>query len=151
MNSLKNKKGFTLIEIVIVLAIAALIILVVLQAVNAAQRGQRDNARKNKAAQVVSYLTEYSSNNNGVYPTTAQVASPLSAGVLASYATGDATLGAYIVVAGPAYAAGWAPTTQCASGASNSSGKTTLVYSPGTSNYGLAVCLEAGGYDTVHN
>ncbi len=69
---LKKEKGFTLIEVVIVLAIAALIILVVLQAVTSAQKSNRDTARKSEAGRVVSLLEQYASNNNGIYPTNAQ-------------------------------------------------------------------------------
>lgn len=65
---LTNNRGFTLIEVVIVLAIAALIILVVLQAVSAAQRSSRDNTRKQEAGQVAAMLEQYASNNRGRYP-----------------------------------------------------------------------------------
>lgn len=44
--SIKTKKGFTLIEVVIVLAIAALILVIVFIAVAGAQRGQRNEARR---------------------------------------------------------------------------------------------------------
>lgn len=68
---LKKEKGFTLIEVVIVLAIAALIILVVLQAVSSANKSNRDTARKSEAGRVVSLVEQYASNNNGLYPATA--------------------------------------------------------------------------------
>ena len=64
----KQSKGFTLIEVVIVLAIAALIILVVLQAVGAAQRANRDSARKSEAGRAVALMEQYASNNSGQYP-----------------------------------------------------------------------------------
>jgi prepilin-type N-terminal cleavage/methylation domain-containing protein len=66
----KFERGFTLIEIVIVLGIASLIILIVLQAVTAAQRSQRDAARKQEGGQVASLLEQYASNNDGKYPAT---------------------------------------------------------------------------------
>ena len=69
MNKLKTK-GFTLIEVVIVLAVGALIILVVLQAVTSAQRNQRDSARRSEAARISAALESRAANNNGVYPTT---------------------------------------------------------------------------------
>lgn len=68
IKQLKEQKGFTLIEIIIVLAIAALIILVVLQAVAGAQKSQRDNTRKQEGSRIVSYLTQWASNNGGKYP-----------------------------------------------------------------------------------
>ena len=47
INSLKkNKKGFTIIEIVLVLAIAGLIFLMIFVALPALQRSQRDTQRK---------------------------------------------------------------------------------------------------------
>ncbi len=57
--------GFTIIEVLIVLAIAALILLVVFLAVPALQRSQRNSARKNDAARVAASVVEYTSNNNG--------------------------------------------------------------------------------------
>jgi prepilin-type N-terminal cleavage/methylation domain-containing protein len=68
MYALKNKKGFTLIEIVIVLAIAALILAGVLVAVSGAQTSRRDTQRKNDITTVASYLEQIASNNNGNYP-----------------------------------------------------------------------------------
>jgi prepilin-type N-terminal cleavage/methylation domain-containing protein len=48
-----KKKGFTLIEIVIVLAIAALILVIVFLAVGGAQRSQRDTASQDGAAKMI--------------------------------------------------------------------------------------------------
>ena len=59
------KKGFTLIEVVIVLAIAALIMVVVFLAVTGAQRAQRDQARKDYANAGLAKLVEYGGNNGG--------------------------------------------------------------------------------------
>lgn len=68
---LKASKGFTLIEVVIVIAIGALIILVILQAVSSAQRSQRDSTRRQEAGQIAAALEQYAANNGGVYPTNA--------------------------------------------------------------------------------
>lgn len=65
----KNNKGFTIIEVVLVLAIAGLIFLVVFLALPALQRGQRDNQRKNDAGRLISQMTAYSTNNQGALPT----------------------------------------------------------------------------------
>lgn len=67
----QQHKGFTIIEVILVLAIAGLIFLMVFLALPALQRGQRDTARKNDASIVAKALTEYSTNNNGKFPTTA--------------------------------------------------------------------------------
>ncbi len=66
-----NDRAFTLIEVVIVIAIGALIILVVLQAVSNAQQSQRDNTRRQEASQVASALESYAANNAGTYPPSA--------------------------------------------------------------------------------
>lgn len=62
------QKGFTLIEIVIVLAIAALIMVIVFLAVAGAQRSQRDTSTRNDAARVLAAAEQYASNNSGNYP-----------------------------------------------------------------------------------
>jgi prepilin-type N-terminal cleavage/methylation domain-containing protein len=64
----KKERGFTIIEVVIVLAIASLILLAVFLASAGAQRSQRDSARKSIAGRVGSGLENWASNNNGVYP-----------------------------------------------------------------------------------
>ncbi|MFI5270694.1 MAG: type II secretion system protein [Candidatus Saccharimonadales bacterium] len=63
-----NAKGFTIIEVLIVLAIAGLILLIVLLAIPALQRSQRNNARKSDAGHVVSAINSYVADNNGVLP-----------------------------------------------------------------------------------
>lgn len=68
----KNKqKGFTIIEVVLVLAIAALIFLMVFIALPALQRNQRDTQRKNDVGRAATALTNYASNNRGAVPETA--------------------------------------------------------------------------------
>lgn len=64
-----NNKGFTIIEVMIVLAIAGLIILIVLLAIPALQRNGRNTAIKNDAAAVAAALNEFKSNNDGDSPT----------------------------------------------------------------------------------
>jgi prepilin-type N-terminal cleavage/methylation domain-containing protein len=62
----KNKsEGFTIIEVMIVLAIAGLILLIVFLAVPALQRNSRNTARKSDVSRVASALTNWESNNNG--------------------------------------------------------------------------------------
>ena len=65
----KNQKpGFTIIEVVLVLAIAGLIFLMVFVALPALQRTQRDTQRKQDVSRLNSALENYKSNNNGKYP-----------------------------------------------------------------------------------
>lgn len=71
MTDKKMKKGFTLIEIVIVLAIAALIMVVVFFAVQGAQRSQRNTTRKDVTNRVKSAMVTARGNNNGAAVTDA--------------------------------------------------------------------------------
>ena len=72
LTKIKNSRseGFTIIEVMIVLAIAALILLIVLLAVPALQRNSRNTAIKNDASAVVGGVSEYQSNNDGASPDT---------------------------------------------------------------------------------
>lgn len=63
-----NQKGFTIIEVVLVLAIAALIFLMVFIALPALQRSQRDTQRKNDVARVQTAIQSYQSNNRNALP-----------------------------------------------------------------------------------
>ncbi len=58
-----NKKGFTIIEVVLVLAIAGLIFLMVFVALPALQRSQRDTQRRQDLSRVVTALVQYQTNN----------------------------------------------------------------------------------------
>lgn len=68
-NLQKRKEGFTIVEVMIVLAIAGLIILVVLLAVPALQRNSRNTTMKNDASAVAGLINESTSINNGKLPT----------------------------------------------------------------------------------
>lgn len=61
-----NQKGFTIIEVLIVLAIAGVIMLVVFLAVPALQRTSRNTQRTSDAALISASVNECLSNNNGV-------------------------------------------------------------------------------------
>lgn len=73
----QQKKGFTIIEVVLVLAIAGLIFLMVFIALPALQRNTRDTARKNDADIIASAVTSYTGNNRGAFPTKAKLSSYL--------------------------------------------------------------------------
>jgi prepilin-type N-terminal cleavage/methylation domain-containing protein len=73
-NIKKRNEGFTIIEVLIVLAIAGLILLVVFLAVPALQRNSRNTQRSNDVAGVLAAVTEYVNNNNGNTPTAIAVA-----------------------------------------------------------------------------
>jgi prepilin-type N-terminal cleavage/methylation domain-containing protein len=65
---LKKEKGFTLIEIVLVLAIAGLLLVIVFLAVSGAQKSRRDTQRKNDLSRIAAQLESAASNDNGLYP-----------------------------------------------------------------------------------
>lgn len=68
LKKLNNNKGFTIIEVMIVLAIAGLVILIVLLAVPALQRNGRNTAIKNDASAIAGAINEFQSNNDGLQP-----------------------------------------------------------------------------------
>ena len=78
--TIKSKQeGFTIIEVLIVLAIAALILLVVFLAVPGLQRSQRNNGRVNDASRISAAVTAYLGNNQNSLPSTANDAQSIYA------------------------------------------------------------------------
>jgi prepilin-type N-terminal cleavage/methylation domain-containing protein len=65
----KKSEGFTIIEVLIVLAIAGLILLIVFLAVPALQRNSRNTSIKNDAQNVLGGVSEYFGANSGSVPT----------------------------------------------------------------------------------
>ncbi len=64
----KRNEGFTIVEVMIVLAIAGLILLIVFLAVPALQRNSRNTQLKNDVASVLGGINEFAANNNGALP-----------------------------------------------------------------------------------
>lgn len=64
----KRQEGFTIIEVLIVLAIAGLIILIVFLAVPALQRNSRNTAIKSDVQNLLGGISEFQANNNGKMP-----------------------------------------------------------------------------------
>jgi len=74
LQNIKNRKeGFTIIEVLIVLAIAGLILLIVFLAVPALQRNSRNTQRKTDASGLLGGISEYANNNGGQLPTSISV------------------------------------------------------------------------------
>ena len=61
-----NKRGFTIIEVVLVLAIAGLIFLMVFIALPALQRSQRNTRRRQDMARILSAVVDYQSANGKI-------------------------------------------------------------------------------------
>ena len=68
MKKHKLNHGFTIIEIILVLAVARLIFLMVVLALLALQRSQRDTQRKNDAINLLAAIIEFQSHNKGQKP-----------------------------------------------------------------------------------
>lgn len=87
----RKQQGFTIIEVVLVLAIAGLIFLMVFIALPALQRGQKDTQRKNDLSRVQTAVNSYQANNKGALPSAAttpwgtQDAAGTATGFLNSY------------------------------------------------------------------
>lgn len=75
----ENSKGFTIIEVVLVLAIAGLIFLMVFIALPALQSSQRDTSRRSDVSTVAAAVNSYTGSNRGQFPTTAQLETQLGA------------------------------------------------------------------------
>lgn len=69
----QQQRGFTIIEVVLVLAIAGLIFLMVFIALPALQASQRDTQRKSDVARINTQLSNYQSSNRGKIPATGDV------------------------------------------------------------------------------
>jgi prepilin-type N-terminal cleavage/methylation domain-containing protein len=85
----KREEGFTIIEVLIVLAIAGLIIIIVFLAVPALQRNSRNTQRRNDVQAVLGSFQEFANNNNGQLP--ADPAAGVANANLGFYAAADFT------------------------------------------------------------
>jgi prepilin-type N-terminal cleavage/methylation domain-containing protein len=94
MSNIKNRKesGFTIIEVLIVLAIAGLIMLIVFLAVPALQRNSRNTQRKADVSAVLGAVSEYTNNNGGQAPNA--VGDFIGNAKLGYYAPGEVTYAA---------------------------------------------------------
>lgn len=68
LRTTNEQKGFTIIEVVLVLAIAGLIFLIVFLALPQLQKSRRDTQRRNDLGRVMSSLETYAGSNSGAYP-----------------------------------------------------------------------------------
>jgi prepilin-type N-terminal cleavage/methylation domain-containing protein len=75
-----NKKGFTLIEVVLVLAIGGLIFLLAFIAFRNASVNRRDTQRRNDVNRIVSEIANYAGDHNGSIPGAASAGAAGSGG-----------------------------------------------------------------------
>jgi type IV pilus assembly protein PilA len=86
-----SNKGFTIIEVMIVLAIAGLILLIVFLAVPALQRNARNTQRKNDVQNLLASVSTYETNNAGTVPASIAVLTDYNPGYYTTAATAYAT------------------------------------------------------------
>ena len=154
MNKINTKKGFTIIEVVLVLAIAGLIFLMVFLALAALQRNQRDTQRKNDLSRVQSAINSFQANTRGRIPTIS--GNTLSGNFVASYLTvggdtfQDPNGQAYqFQVADPTWNSAAATQIQYAVG-SRCDGE-ALQTGQGNNKVALRMALEGGGIYCLNN
>lgn len=87
----QKEEGFTIIEVVLVLAIAALIFLMVFIALPALQRNQRDTQRRTDLGRISTQITNYTSANRGKIPTETKM-TEASTGFVARYLKGSGSI-----------------------------------------------------------
>jgi len=94
LHKVKNRKeeGFTIIEVLIVLAIAGLILLIVFLAVPALQRNARNTTKRSDASKALGAVGEFVANNNGTVPATANLATLTSSANLSNGTTLNAAI-----------------------------------------------------------
>lgn len=139
--------GFTIIEVVLVLAIAGLIFLMVFIALPALQRGQRDTQRKNDLSRMMSQINSYQTNSKGNVP----AASAAGMAALNPYLTAGGDLwqdpdgSAYTYV----YGTGAAPTLHniryAVNARCNTANAGAIIAGTGNRQVAAAVGLEGGG------
>lgn len=64
----QKDQGFTIIELVIVLAISGIILSIVIMALPALQRSSRNNTRKNDVSSILQTISRYEVSNSGDFP-----------------------------------------------------------------------------------
>ncbi len=82
---MRKQQGFTIIEVVLVLAIAGLIFLMVFIALPALQKSQRDTQRRNDVSRLRAQINQFQANQKGVIPTVAQMQNTAIGGFVNQY------------------------------------------------------------------
>ncbi len=83
----QSDKGFTIIEVVLVLAIAAMILAMVFFALPSLQKSRRDTQRKSDLGRMLAQLESYAGNNSGNYPAASAAGMTNAGGFVPTYMT----------------------------------------------------------------
>jgi prepilin-type N-terminal cleavage/methylation domain-containing protein len=156
--NLRNKtKGFTIIEVVLVLAIAGLIFLIVFLALPALQRQQRDTQRRSDIGRALAAVQSYQSNKQGAIPEGATAGSAPTAATFttaylraggSSFADPNGTDYTFVLDTMPTNTSGnlgWYPAKVCGTGAA------PTATGAGERNVSVVVFLEGGGTYCANN
>jgi len=145
-NLKKNNRGFTIIEVLIVLAIAGLIMLVVFLAVPALQRNARNTSKRADVSKALGAVGELTANNNGKVPVTTDVSTPAvttSPLAVAANLSSSTTFAAVIPLKAAGITAATAPTSSevmIATGVvCNNSATHTIAVAPTAANFASEV------------
>jgi prepilin-type N-terminal cleavage/methylation domain-containing protein len=125
----KDRKGFTIIEVMIVLAIAGLILLIVFLAVPALQRSARNTSRKEDVAQVAAAVANFIADNGGALPTEA-AASSVDTTQDILFCSGSAPSGVSTTAATEKAPTAWTGSPTCSSGDNNTESVKFGYYNP---------------------
>ncbi len=87
MKKQQTQSGFTIIEVMIVLAIAGLIMVIALIAIPQLQRNQRNTSRRSIMSRISTEINNYASNNNGELPTGGGAATDATTGIEGGFRT----------------------------------------------------------------
>ena len=156
MNKVQKREGFTIIEVVLVLAIAGLIFLIVFLAVPALQRSQRDTQRKNDLSRFMSQISSYQSNAQGNVPAaTAAAMTTATTGFVDKYMlaggdtwqdpNGSAYAFQYGAGAGPVWTTNPNTIRYSTSATCSTATAGDIVAATGTRKVAASVALEGGG------
>ena len=157
----RSSEGFTIIEVLIVLAIAGLIMVVVFLAVPALQRSGRNNALNTDANNILSAVGTYVADNGGTLPNGTNP-SPFVSGATAVSLTGPGTNAAPVKLGGNVTALTFGTTATVS--ASSAVGTVEIVTGPngvcnatstglgtggGTRSYAILYAAESGAGGTT--
>ncbi len=143
-NQTVKSRGYTVLELLIVLAISGLIMVIVFLAVAQGNRDQRDDARKADAGRYLNAVVQWTSDHSGVPPGSADITSVTSTYVTAGSSTfADPQKGAWV----PTWSTG-APAAVSTSMyvQSQSACDATGIVAGGPRQFAVAVRLEGGIY-----